>query len=58
MDLLSLLDLDATEGIIRLAKLLDREIVETIKLPVHVQDLGAQTGIQIASGKSLLQQLG
>ncbi|XP_073991281.1 cadherin 88C isoform X3 [Rhodnius prolixus] len=49
VDLLSLLDLDATEGIIRLAKLLDREIVETIKLPVHVQDLGAQTGIQIAS---------
>ncbi|CAH1406526.1 unnamed protein product [Nezara viridula] len=50
VELSSAFDLDANDGTLRLAKVLDREKVETIRVHVQVQDMAAQSGLQIASG--------
>lgn len=50
MDYLSLLDLNPVDGILKVAKLIDREKLEVIRLGVVVEDLGAITKPQIATG--------
>jgi hypothetical protein len=52
-DYLAALELNAVDGLLRVIKLLDREIVETIRLGLVVEDLAAVKGIQIASGNYL-----
>ncbi|XP_011499950.1 PREDICTED: cadherin-23 [Ceratosolen solmsi marchali] len=48
-DYLAALELNAVDGLLRVVKLLDREIVETIRLGLVVEDLAAVKGIQTAS---------
>lgn len=49
-DYLSLLELNALDGLLRVVKLIDRERVETIRLGLVVEDLGAIRGLQTAFG--------
>ncbi|XP_044743020.1 cadherin-23, partial [Chrysoperla carnea] len=49
MDYLSLLDLNPVDGILKVAKLIDREKLEVIRLGVVVEDLGAIIKPQIAT---------
>lgn len=48
-DYMSAFDLNQSEGLIRVVKLLDREKVETIKLGVIVEDIASARGRQTAS---------
>ncbi|XP_034949613.1 uncharacterized protein [Chelonus insularis] len=48
-DYLTAFELNALDGLLRVIKLLDRERVETIKLGLVVEDLGAVRGTQTAS---------
>lgn len=50
IELSTAFDLDHTDGTLRVAKVIDREKVEIIKLHVQVQDMAAQSGLQIATG--------
>ncbi|XP_014258581.1 cadherin-23-like isoform X2 [Cimex lectularius] len=50
VDLSATFELDPNTGVLRLVKNLDREVVETIKLIVAVEDANAQNGKQIVSG--------
>lgn len=50
VDLNGLLSLHPTTGTLTLMKPLDREVVETIRLPLQVQDVAAQKGPQIVTG--------
>lgn len=49
-DYLSAFRLDATDGTLSVAKLLDRETVEMLKLALIVEDIASMTGPQTASG--------
>ncbi|XP_030375877.1 cadherin-23 [Scaptodrosophila lebanonensis] len=53
----SAFDLDPIEGALKLAKLLDREKVEQIKLAVMVEDLAAANGKQVVEGFLSIQIL-
>ena len=50
-DFLSVMELGPIDGLLRVARLLDREQVEFIRLGLVVEDLAASKGRQIASGK-------
>lgn len=54
-DYLATLDLNALDGLLQVARLLDRERVETIRLGLVVEDLAAVRGLQTASGSLLFQ---
>jgi hypothetical protein len=51
-DYVSLFDLNALDGELRVVKLLDRERVETIRLGIRVEDLAASKEKQTSSGKT------
>lgn len=51
-DFLSVFELGPLDGQLKVARLLDREQVETIRLALLVEDLAAAKGKQIASGNS------
>ena len=46
----TLFDIDKLDGSVRLTGSLDREKVETLRLPIQVEDKNAQTPNQVASG--------
>lgn len=52
-DYLSVFELGPLDGLLRVARLLDREQVESIRLALVVEDLAAAKGKQIASGTHL-----
>lgn len=43
--------LNQFDGSLRIVKLIDREVTESIKLGVRAEDVAADTGPQIATGK-------
>ena len=43
--------LDDTDGFLRVAKVIDREVVDVIRLVVKVEDVASRTGPQIDKGK-------
>lgn len=53
-DYLSVFELGPLDGQLRVARLLDREQVETVRLALVVEDLAAAKGKQIASGKAMI----
>lgn len=51
-DCLSAFNIGETDGVITMAKLLDRETVEMLQIVVLVEDVGSDTGPQVAKGKT------
>lgn len=50
-DFASTFRLDPTDGLLSVAKLLDREMIEMIKLGLVVEDIASVTGAQIATSE-------
>lgn len=49
-DYMSALDINLTDGMIRVVKMLDREKIETLKVGIIVEDIASVNGKQIAAG--------